>query len=394
VIEFAHPAALAALALPLAVLLGARAFDRPASIATGTLELWDRVESAPPAPSPRARVRIPPAVWALAAALALGALALAGPRTPPPRHEARLRVLLDRSASMELPLGRATRRARATELARAWLAEHAPGTRDDAWIDHPGAFGADDDRADTLWVTDRAPDPPPRHAGFVASGGPAVPGPITVDGATRYDWDGERIVEVKDGAPARRVEVTGALPEPIAGVLAAWAAGRGATIGAGAARPALLVSGRDQNSATGADVAFGRDGWTARGKLGAAAPAPALAPALAAGETWLADARGTAIVTSSPGRIDCALATMEDPSGDPAAFAVSWAALLDRAVLAPEGVVPLAGRVAAGDEKIAAPRGAADDVAAPASAWDAWLAGGALACVVLALLLARSVRIG
>ncbi len=61
-IHLAHPWALAALALPLALLLAARAFERPASIATGTLALWERVKSALPAMSRGARVRIPPAV--------------------------------------------------------------------------------------------------------------------------------------------------------------------------------------------------------------------------------------------------------------------------------------------------------------------------------------------
>ncbi len=287
---------------------------------------------------------------------------------------------------MELPLGRTTRRERATELARAWIAKNAPASRALAWIDHAAAFGPEEDRADTLWVTDRAPDPAPRRAGFVASGGPAVPGSIAVDGSTRYDWDGERIVEVKDGAPARRVEVTSELPEPIAGVLAAWAAGRGASVGAGAGLAALVVSGRSRAPADGGDVECGRDGWTARGKLATAADR--------AMETWLADARGRALVTSSAGRIDCALATMDDPRGDPAAFAVSWAALFDRAVLPPEGVVALAEREDAGEERVEAPRGAAREAETRSPAWDAWLAGAALACVLLALLLARSVRIG
>jgi hypothetical protein len=373
VIEWTRPLGLLALALPIAVLLASRLLERPVEIATGTLEVWRRVQAARPRASPRSRLRIPPAVWLLAAGLALGALALAGPRKP--TSETReLRVLVDRSPSMELPLGSGTRRDRATSLAKEWIDENVPSGSRVEWIDRRDAFGPEDDRPDTMWVTDVAPQPPPQHAGFVASGGDAVPGAIAVDGRKRFDWDGDRIVEVPEGAPKRSVAVTGELPKPVAGVLAAWAEARGAIVGAGG--DSLLLA----TSANGAhrDVRVARDGWSASA---VAAGAPSALP------TWLEDAEHRALVSSAPGRIESALVSMSDPEGDPAAFAVSWAKLFDDAVLAPPGVVELGERRDAGKETIVAPK--LDAAEHGFSVWEAWLACAAAGAVLIAAGVAR-----
>ena len=82
-----RPAGLAALALPLLLLLWARRPTAPLRVATGTLELWrSTTDGAPPRSASGAR-RVPPRIWLLAAALAAGALAVAGPRrsVPPPQ---------------------------------------------------------------------------------------------------------------------------------------------------------------------------------------------------------------------------------------------------------------------------------------------------------------------
>jgi hypothetical protein len=87
---------------------------------------------------------------------------------------------------------------------------------------------------------------------------------------------------------------------------------------------------------------------------------------------------------------------MDEPRGDPAAFAVSWAELLDRAVLPPSGVIELGERLAAGEEasvspSSAEPPGSSSRTAPPL---DAWIAAAALLCTLGALALARSRTIG
>jgi hypothetical protein len=372
-LEWTRPLGLLALALPIALLLASRLLARPVAVATGTLDLWRRVAAARARAPSRSRRRVPPALWLLAAGLGLGALALAGPRTPG-RAARELRVLVDRSPSMELPLGSGTRRERAVALARAWIDSNLPAGSRVEWIDRAGPFEPGDDRPDTLWVTDAAPQPPPERAGFVASGGGAVPGPIAVQGSTRYDWDGERIVEAPGAAPQRTVAATG-LPLPIADVLAAWVEARGAALTHGDDPGASLVV-RTSQAVDRRDLEIGRDGWSAR----------AVAAGSAATRTmWLEDGDHRAIVAFAPGAIESAIVSMEEPLGDPAAFAVSWAKLFDEAVLAPAGVVELAERRAAGGEALRAPAPAPAELAGAArNSWELLAAAAAAGCTILA----------
>jgi hypothetical protein len=277
-------------------------------------------------------------------------------------------------------------------MARDWLERQPPGA-DAEWIERSRPFGPEDDEPDALWVTDRAPTPPPRRAGFFASGGPAVPGPIAVDGSTRFDWDGKRIVEVAGGAPKRRVEVHGELPAPIARFLDAWAGARGAVVAAqGDDRPVLVLDGAPPGSGgTPATFEAGRDGWTAQGAaLGAAPNSDAEGPLA----TWLADASGRALVTTGAGRVHCPWSSMEEPRGDEAAFAVSWAELFDRAALPPPGVIELGERAAAGEESSASPSAArgSKSSAVDAPPIDAWIAAAALLCTLVALALAADLH--
>ena len=381
-LEWTRPLGFLGLLLPVLVLLASRRLERPVETATGTLDLWRRVIASRPATAPRARRRIPLAVWLLAAGLALGALALAGPRRT--REDSpRLRVVVDGSPSMELPLGAGTRRDRALELERRWIEEHFPRNVRMERFERTEPFGPGEDRADTLWVTDAVPDPRPERAGYVASGGPAVPGPIAVDGSTRYDWDGERIVAVPEGAPKRIVAISGEPPKPIADVWEAWVAARGVVVGAMSDRNAVL---RFQSPVSGSrrDVEIGRDGWKAKATV---------VDIDGVSSAWLEDAEHRTVVEYSPGRIGSAIAAMEDPSGDPAAFAVSWAKLFDDCALAPPGIVALEERRAAGDEVVVAPRGdRTDGSGIERSSWDVGLAFAAALCVALAAGLARSGR--
>jgi hypothetical protein len=381
-LELARPAALLALLLPVALLLGSRALARPERVATGTLAIWRRVLASPVESAPLRRRRIPPAVLLLALALVLGALALAGPRAGLPDTRRTWRFLVDGNASMDLPFrpgGKATRRDRAFEKARDWLSRDG-SSADLVRVDRPGRLGSEDDLDDAIWITDRAPSPPPVRAAWFASGGAAVPGPVAVEGAARFDWDGKVLVEVPGAAPARSVEVRGKLPPAIAGVLDAWAAARNATV-RGSEPPALVVLGAGSGAPVRTEAA--RDGWSASIELGSAAAANEETPL----ETWLADREGRRLVAVETGRVVCPWVSMEDPRGDPAAFAVSWARLFDRAVLPPPGVVALADRAAADEASHPPSPEALSARPRPESPLPAWLAGAACLCVAGAWML-------
>jgi hypothetical protein len=418
-----RPWGFAAWLLPIAVVLLARRAQRARIVATGTLEIWERVAAELASTGRRARGRLSLAAWAAIAALVLGALALSGP-SPARASPARTwHAYLDRRPGIFLPDGDATRIQRAVALARAWLDDEArsrdviewnalvgPGNvtssgraPPDDWLRAPRVpLPAPDwlalDHDDALWITDRAPDVAPVRAGVVLSGGRAAPGPIGASGTTRLDWDGERVTEVARGVPARHVRIdrtgladpTGsALAAPIDRVLRIWADARGLAIGDRASSdPALIVTAEPASDARAAPLA--RDGWFSRGAVSRARTSDG------DGElrTWLAaetDAPGAerrAAITCGPGRIDVAIASMQDPSGDPAAFAVSMAQLFDTCVLPPPGVVALAARAPAGAPSVRPPR--ASEASASRVEWrwrgaplDAWLA---LAALVLALL--------
>ena len=371
--EIGAPLGLLALLLPIALLLGARAFVRPERLATGTIEIWRRVGGERAPASPRRRRRIPPAVLLLALGLALGALALARPRVSVSSARRSFRLVVDGSPSMDLALGTGTRRDRAEAMARAWIAREAP---DAALVRvlRSGRLGAEDDIDGAIWITDRAPSPRPAHAGWFASGGPAVPGPVAIDGRTRYDWDGKDLVAVPDGAPGRTIAVRGALPKPVRGVLEAWASARNAVVGASES-PALAVVGAGPGAPVRADAA--RDGWSAAIEITSPAPDSDADGPL---EAWLADPSGRKLLSFGPGRVHCPWASMEDPRGDPASFAVSWASLFDRAVLPPPGVVALADRAAAGEESSGPPRAASPSGPPPRNFLPACLAVAACLC--------------
>jgi hypothetical protein len=216
-----------------------------------------------------------------------------------------------------------------------------------------------------------------------------VPGPVAVEGATRFDWDGRKIVAVENGAPPRRAEVRGGIPPTLARVVEAWAGARGVKLASkGADRPVLVVHGADPDSHD-ALAAFeaGRDGWTAQGTAIGSAPSSDSDGPL---ETWLADDRGRALVTTGPGRVDCPWISIDDPRGDPAAFAVSWAALLDRASLEPVGVVELLERSDAGPELSRPPAPEASASSGSPTPIAAALAACALLCVLAAWVLSSS----
>lgn len=380
--------ALALLALPLALLLWSLRARAARALATSDLALWSTGDPRDARARPRFARRVPPALALALLSMCAGVLAFAGPRRAEER--ARWTCVLDTSASMSLPLGASTRAAGAIEAARALAREHdaelswiAPAfggealdTPDPAWSSaaeaRPTSYDAWDVPA-VLWVTDVAPIERPRRAGYVASGGAAVPGAVAVDGADLVAWDGERLARRADAAPRRVLRVEGVPAGPFERVLAAWAAARGVAIEPttqGDASVVLRV--RAVGGATAREVEAGRDGWSARGTARGVADR-ALRP-------WIVHA-GVPLVATRPGLLE--LAWIPGEPSDAAAFAVSWARALDEHALAPAGIVPLEERTAAGPAASAVPS------AAPRASTSGW--APALAAIAALLALAASI---
>ncbi|MBL8859771.1 MAG: hypothetical protein JNL28_14790 [Planctomycetes bacterium] len=416
-LEFAYPAALALLALPVLVLWFAhRRAARAERDATGTLELWR--QSAAEAPRSARRKRLPPAIWWLTAALVAGALASAGPRQRSASDRSLL-VVVDRSPSMYLDDRGATRIERALAAARVavercdparvrWIAP--PATTD---VQHHGARPPDDwlraprvpraapefsdyDRAGVLWITDR--DLEPRAAGIAASGGVAVPGVIGWSAGRRIEWDGERVVErasdpaSTDAAPVLALDAR--LPERIARVARSWASARGVRVASAASEPANVsaLALRVVGEARTSPCELARDGWSARGLC---ASGLALADVDGPLEPWLGSADGRAVwVAHGLGRVHLALSAIEAPRGDPAAWAVSWATLFDACLAPPPGSASVMERSAAGHPVLVAPDRGSSAGDAGGSAWTALTAATALVLALCALLASGTRAVG
>jgi hypothetical protein len=378
-VEWTRPLGLLALLLPAIVLWLARARPLLPTVAIGTLALWEEVAPPVARSGARPRGRISLALALLAIALTLGALALAGPRPAQASTGLTWRIVVDRSPTMyranaagELPIAAATR------AVERWLAENvsradrvlwqAPGGSLDErsegrsmpseWLRAPRIPRmtprfAEEDRAGAWWIT-RAPlAVTPRTAGVCAAAIEPTHGPISVVGTTRFDWNGERIEEIPGGANSARVIATSELPDPIDAFVATWAEARGLAYERGASSEvgvALTLRPAPDGSARTIDA--GRDGWSARGAVRGSARVSDEGGDL---ETWL-EHGGVSVVTHGPGRIEIAWSDMERASGDPAAFAVSWAALLDHALLPHPAVVPLAERMASAPQRFEPPR--------------------------------------
>ncbi len=405
-VEFVRPWALALLAVPLALLFLSLRRRAARIVATSDLEVWRAADASGGAPRPRAPRRLNLALLLALFALGCAALALAEPRAREGR--ARWIGVLDTSASMWLPDGDTTRRERAIDAARLLAAAHGAELAQTSASLFPVAFDAKPDSTvepqlfprseqraahfaswdvpGALWITDAIPAERPLYAGFVASGGAAVPGPVGVDGADRLDWDGERIVRRAGGASVRRVLLERMRAddpdEPLARVVTAWASARGVAIASGAVDELeivlRIVVGRQFIPG---DVVAGRDGWYASGERYEidtifGGRTGNLTPWLRAGvDTLVATRPGLVEVTWLPGEPD-----------DAAAFAVSWAQLFDDTSLCARGVVPLAERVPAGDPGEALPAPVANTHHA---AW-AWILAAIAVLFALLALLARS----
>ena len=413
--QWERPGGLWALALPLLVWMLSRLRARPPSRATGTFSLWKEVAGPDVRRSSRRRRGLPPAArWALAA-LVVGALALAGPRWGGQRLPRVWTVVVDHLPATSLPAPEESSRTRldvALSAARDWLAQSAAlgdlvryrsrllgtvelpaGEAPPAAWSHPSTRAADApdwelfDEAGTLWVSDVAPPVAPRRAGLFTSGAAPAPGPIAVDRGRYVEWDGETVA-LGDATPARTLELrsgsSAELPEAVRGFAEVFAAEHGlVTRPSPGSVPALVIHAVGDGPAVPVGR-VGRDGWWA---AGTAAPGGVPARATDSRPAWLAaefdDGRSLELVRSSPGEVRTALRTLGPLRGDPAAFAVSWGALLEGALLPAPGVVALADRQRVGERVArgtAAPSGRDASVDAGSAAprhgtrLDAWLA--------------------
>lgn len=374
-LDLARPLGAWAFLLPPLLLVLARLLERPPGRVVGTLRIWKEVAAASPRSGAGRRARVPPWAWWLAAALACGALALAGPRGPGAPRGRTWTLVLDASPSMRLPVrpGGPTRLEAALGAALGWLSgesrardrvrwlapgreplELARGERPPpAWMQAEAGLADEPDwalfdRPGALWVTDREPALAREHAGSFASGGAAVPGPIAADGRETVVWDGERLVSAP--AEPRAVFVEGGELAPvILRVLRAWCEARGFLLRAARGTDRVLTLEAPRGSAEAVlAVRCGRDGWQADG----VASGEGAGPPAGASTLWLEGrddlGESVALVRASRGRIRIALRELSEPRGDPAAFALSWGRLLDRCALPALGVAPLVERLEAG----------------------------------------------
>jgi len=404
-LEWVHPTGLWALVLPIVLALLSLRRGKPSSLHLGTVRLWRDLTGE----SEGARVRrhLPLARVLLIGALVAGGLALGGPRLKKPSIQKTWHVVLDTRPTMFLehtteegvPSGQGTRLAvglraleqllqeQNTRPALRWSRRISGLTRLDRIASErvPAAFLVPGpsgharsswlalDEPHTLWVSDSMPPGSlPEHAGVVLSGGGPVPGPVASVGDRLLSMRAGEWVE-EAGMPMRFVFLDEGLPTRLASFAKVWAGERGLEISdsdSGDESLALrLVAARAGSGSLPVEV-FGRDGWQASAPLvevgeesdSAPRPRPWLS-AEVAGDVW-------PLVSWRPGWVRVAFGEpFEDRSGDPGAFAVSWADLLDRALLSAPGVLPQGEREPAGPATTRAPRSRSFNPEAAPGAW-------------------------
>lgn len=406
-LEWSRPVGFLALLLPVVVLLASRLLNRPLPRATGTLAIWRTVRDHRRTEGARRRFALPLSTWLLLCALSAGALALAGPVRTPRAVATVLECVVDASPSMYLEhsAGRTRLDVAVAQLADSfeeqevvWIRPLATGAERVEGRAFPSAWRTaprppleeprfeEWDGAGRVFVTDRMR--PRDVAGESASGGALVPGPLAVRGRTEFHWTGEAIVERATEQPAR-LSIRGAdrLAAEVLEFARTWAAAREFELSA--AEGCELELAFAQDGELREDVPLTRvlaplaGGWSGTAD---AVPVPldARAPTI-----WLR-AGDAPVVAHGPGSVRCGIARLGELTGDPAAFAVDWAELFDRAVLPPARCVPLEERAAAGDGGLEAPR-EAKPLEAPLESppYAAWLAGAASVLALAALVTRR-----
>lgn len=386
-VEFARPAALLVLLVLPALWWWGRRLPAVKERHSGALEIW-RALAATLNPGDGRRGRRAPAhlVAALGGVL-LAIVALAAPRRAEVAHAPVLVVEVDAGAALvadgDVETGRLARALRSVaDIARSlqprpgaieWRAPGRP-TRATAigaappfeWFRDGADAGvfAPADAPDRLWLVARAPAGLPERAGLVAAGGAAAPGPVA--------WTKDRWIHGAGGVwnTSPRNEPLGvgfaddaardAWTGPPLDVVRLWASDRGLQFDDADAEVLLRLAALPPPVRAG-DVE--RDGWSAtlvpRDRTeGGGERLGRDVTARSGRAPWLALADGSAVVMAD-GRGTLALAPglWSEPRGDPAAFALSWARLLDGALREPDRVLPALARVPMGSPVAIAPQG-------------------------------------
>tara|TARA_R110002072_G_scaffold166989_14_gene320485 strand:- start:1204 stop:2352 length:1149 start_codon:yes stop_codon:yes gene_type:complete len=378
---FDQPWALAGLLGALLVLWLGRRLGRPSTQYTGAFALW-RTEDRTTAEGAH-KNRIPPARWALAAALALASVSMARPHATDGVPRPTLRLCIDGSPSMHLPMpdGRSRLEA-ALERAQRELGDLAGG------LEHQidPTLGEMPDEPGVLWITDRCPDPMPVHAGVSASGGSAVPGPIAAGSGERILWTGrhEGVTTLsEDWVEDRSLQLASDLPACVVALARLWAQERGLTL-EDRGGPRLVVRRAPADGAPFGTQVRG-EGWNLKATVVGHATGRSCSSALGPdGERTL--------VGVAPGVLEVAFDAPGNPDGDPAAFALTWAGWLDEALPLPMGVVPLGERRSAGESCWHAPRDARAVQTSRGARFEPWLAAAAALAAALALALSMNGR--
>jgi hypothetical protein len=388
-----RPEWLYALAVPFALLLTAALPARPVDVPVGAIALWRRI--AANTRGERRRRRPPLELLCVVVALVGAVLALARPVTSSAASVERWQVVVDTSPSCALPWngGPSPRLVVAAEALAAWAHERSATlgrTIEFEWLAHgevwPRRMGAADlpnaaaallggvagvaverhdgepdwlqhDRGGVLWLTDCV-----RHAnlaGVFASGGAAVPGPIGEDAGRAIVWGPDGTLALGDVVSRGSFVLQGAVPLELTRIAELFGEERRlelVRVGAGsAASPRLTLRGPSDVDTTpeGARsewVPVGRDGWRARAR-GSRAPTVGSDTTTA----WLADSRGRVWCGSARGLVAVDFVELAVEPGCEAAFAASWAALFDGALLPPAGCVPYDERQACGSTVVRPP---------------------------------------
>jgi hypothetical protein len=410
--QFTVPLALFALALPLVVLALAFVPQRPVRTETGALELWRRVAQLSPRGGARSTWRPPAWVVAVVFGLVAWALALAAPLVVGARDEV-WRVLVDRRAHMLLDVepGR-TRLAAVLELVRAELERErgdvavcwsSPGLADvvtrsvepaplahflRAPVADSAPHFAANDRGGVVFTGANFDELVAVSAGRAASGGPQVPGPVAAGPDGFLVWDGAGFTAQPAPSSAGRLAIDAAVPELVARFAAVFAAQRGLEVIDIGAEPgqvpmrlelvAALPSEGHVDAAADLSGATVFAGAHPVARLSSGGPLAGDHPGIVVAHTEL-DERTVPLAVATSGRIT--FAPGEWLEADATDLALGLAAVFDDALAPDARLVPVAGRRAQGEPRIAL--GAPPPFARAPVEWRAPL--GALAALLFAL---------
>ena len=370
-LEWIHPWRLALLGLPFLVLFFARRGLQTERRMIATLALWQQVALHAPSAAQRRRGPIPLALICACVGLALCALALAGPSFVHRTGLEAWRIVVDRSPSMYLADGASTRLAVALDQARAFFDERGIAASEREWIDATSPIAervqspelprtwlaapsvdrkevswTSFDQPRVLWLTDQA-SIAPRTAMAIESGGPAVPGVVSLGAGKLWSWDGGTGLRASAEPLSGRVMIDGTLAAPLEELLRAWCELDGLTCVRGEPDATTLLALRGVGAAAEREATLAIGGAQVRVRF---AGATDRVPDGFERERWLAAGDAT-LVDWRPGEIRTTLTAFEFVAGEKADIAVAFGELFQRALRLSSTVVPLTERLAAGEPR-------------------------------------------